>query len=170
MEQIRPSISTALLSVFSCEPPGRPSAALRSVPLCFSGAACREAPLWCWLAAAPLHPRPPWLPAPLGQCRHSFQARGGCCQAGRHMLPSCFAISRSQRPRPFHFSPPQAFWWRAGFQARARRGVVFVRWTVCAPPASGFMGTQTQCAYFQFRLWKRAFRCSGTSSIWLYSF
>lgn len=89
------------------------------------------------------------LPASLGQCRHSFQARGSCCQAGRHMLPSCFAISRNQGPRPFNFSKPQAFWWRAGFYA-------------CEPPAFGFLGTQTKCTYFQFWLWKRAFQCSGS--------
>lgn len=162
LEQIRPSISTALLSIFRCEPGGWTSTALPFVPLCFSRGACREAPCWCWLAAASLHPRPQWLPASLGQCRHSFQARGSCCQAGRHMLPSCFAISRSQGPRPFNFSKPQAFWWRAGFHACALIGVVFVLWMVCEPPAFGFIGTQTKCTYFQFRLWKRAFQCSGS--------
>lgn len=78
------------------------------------------------------------------------------------MLPSCFAISRSQGPRPFNFSKPQAFWWRAGFHACALMGVVSGLSMVCEPPAFGFTGTHTKCTHFQFRLWKRAFECSGS--------
>lgn len=56
----------------------------------------------------------------------SSQARESYCQAGRHMLSPCLAISRSQGRRSFNSSKPQAFWWRAGFHVCAFTGVVSV--------------------------------------------
>lgn len=40
-------------------------------------AACWDAPCWRWLAEAFLYPMPLWLPASLGQCRHTH------CRSGR---------------------------------------------------------------------------------------
>lgn len=72
-------------------------------------AVCREAPCWCWLAMASAQGRC-HCQLCLACVNASIAARESCCQAGRHMLSPCLAISRSQRPRPFNSSKPQAFW------------------------------------------------------------
>lgn len=82
LEQIRPSISTALLSIFRCEPGGWTSAALPSVLLCFSRATCREAPCWCWLAAASLHPRPLCCQLPLASVDTHSRPGGAAARQG----------------------------------------------------------------------------------------
>lgn len=108
LEQLWSPIKQAVLSSFHA---GLEAGHAQLFPPSFvlAWAVCREAPCWCWLATASAQ----------GHCHcqlclacvNAFiPARDCCCQAGRHMLSPCLAISRSQRPRPFNSSKPQAFW------------------------------------------------------------
>lgn len=108
LEQFWSPIKRALLSSFHASLEAG-HAELFPPSFVLAWAVCREAPCWCWLATASAQ----------GHCHcqlclasvNAFiPARERCCQAGRHMLSPCLAISRSQRPRPFNSSNPQAFW------------------------------------------------------------
>lgn len=89
LEQIRPSISAALLSILDM---GLEAGHPQLFPLSLfvsARAAWREGPRWCWLAAASLHPGPLWLPASLGLCRHVHSRPG---RAAARQADICFRL------------------------------------------------------------------------------
>lgn len=97
LEQIRASISPVLLSILDLSLEAGHPQLFPSSLFVSARAACREAPCWCWLAVASLHPRPPWLPASLGLCRHTH-SRPGRAVARRAGI--CFRlVSPSPRAR-----------------------------------------------------------------------
>lgn len=97
LEQIRPSISAALLLILDLSLEAGHPQFFPSSLFVSARAACREAPCWCWLATASLHPRPLRLPASLGRCRHAHSRPG---RAVARWAGICFClVSPSPRAR-----------------------------------------------------------------------
>lgn len=122
-------------------------------------AACREAPCWCWLAAASLYPRPRLLPASLGWRRHLLSRPG---RAAARRADVCFRlVSPSPGARHPGLLIPvnlRSFGWRAGFHVCGLTGIVLVLLlVVCQQPAFELTGAQPKCKHIQFRFWKRTF-------------